>query len=676
MLHTVRRFFLLLTVGFPLFLSAAPQPLKIDDVPKVLERLFSFHIENKELNPTLLRRSFKLYIEQFDPDKSYLLEKEVVPFLTLSDAEAQKIIGRLRRGDYSDYWALNQLLQQAALRSQRIRQELSAEMAQADLSYEHSSHLPPAHYCQSLSDLQKRVQGKMARFYLFHRARTALSDYGRRLKVYQLFDRKLKRFEAQYLFIHSSTGAPLPPDRQEHYFALRLLKSLAKSLDTHTAFFSPEEAYEMRLALEKQFEGVGVVLAEGIDGVIISDLIRGSPAHTSGKIQVNDRLIAIDGRALDGIPFEEVLEILKKKGRDELLLSFVRANPSTGREEQFQVSLRKQPIVMKEERIETSFEQYGNGVIGKIVLHSFYETSDGMSSEKDIKEALRQFRQHGELLGLVLDLRENSGGFLSQAVKVAGLFISNGVVVISKYGQGEVHYLRNIVGKSAYNGPLVVLTSKMSASASEIVAQALQDYGVALVVGDERTFGKGSIQYQNVTDEKADQFFKVTVGRYYTVSGHSTQIEGVHADIVVPTQFAPYNIGERYLEYPLPPDHVDPAYVDPLSDLDEKAQRLFRAKYLPYLQRVVSFWKKMLPTLQKNSAARLAKDPLFQALLRKQEKVRERLATLPANTVDEPLFIGLEDIQMGEAVNIIKDMIYLETEARQAAHTLLPTGSD
>src|SRR5262249_53796114 len=158
--------------------------------------------------------------------------------------------------------------------------------------------------------------------------------------------------------------------------------------------------------------------------------------------------------------------------------------------------------------------------------------------------------------GLVLDLRENAGGFLSQAVKVSGIFLSNGIVVISKYSRGDVHFLRNIVGRSYFNGPLVILTSKMSASASEIVAQALQDYGVGIVVGDERTFGKGSIQYQTVTDMSTDLFFKVTVGKYYTASGRTTQIEGVKTDIVVPTHYAPYHIGERYLEYPLSADKV------------------------------------------------------------------------------------------------------------------------
>ncbi len=391
------------------------------------------------------------------------------------------------------------------------------------------------------------------------------------------------------------------------------------------------------MSLEKQFEGVGVVLSEGIDGVMIAELIKGSPAELSGQIQVNDLLVEIDGLPTDRTSFEDVLEMLKKKDRGEIILGFKRFDLQTQREKFFRVPLRKRPIVMKEERIQTGYEKFGDGIIGKISLHSFYESSDGISSEKDIKDAIRSFREKGELHGLVLDLRENSGGFLSQAVKVAGLFVSNGVIVISKYGKGEVHYLRNIVGRSFFNGPLVVLTSKMSASASEIVAQALQDYGVAIVVGDERTFGKGSIQYQTVTDEKADIFFKVTVGRYYTVSGKSTQIDGVIADIVVPTQYAPYNIGERYLEYPLSPDQVAAAYIDPLTDLDEKTRKLFQQRYLPYVQRVVPFWKKMLPALRKNSAYRMAHDPKFQTFLKKQDKMKARAGSLPVNTIDDQI---------------------------------------
>jgi carboxyl-terminal processing protease len=166
-------------------------------------------------------------------------------------------------------------------------------------------------------------------------------------------------------------------------------------------------------------------------------------------------------------------------------------------------------------------------------------------------------------------------------------------------------------------------------------------------------------------------FFKVTVGRYYTASGKSTQIEGVKADIVVPSHYAPYKIGEMYLEYPLPADQVDPAFVDPLTDLDEKTRKLFQMRYLPFTQRVVSFWKKRLPALKEHSAQRLASDPAFREFLQKQEVIKARAAALPANTVDEQIQMGMDDIQMKEAVNIVKDMIIFEAQGN-----LLRTGSD
>ncbi len=670
-------FFVLLLVIWVLPLTSAQNSLKMGDIPRVMERFFSLHIENKEFSPALVRRSMKLYIEQFDPEKSYLLESEIAPYLNLSEKRTNEILARLKKSDYSDFIALNQVIQKAIVRAESYRQAIADRLVlQENLVAESNT---PSQYARSESELIERQKSRMIRFYFFHKARTRIDSLERRTKVYSLFEKKVRRIEYGYLFL-TPEADHLTREKIEHLMALRILKSFAKSLDTHTSFFSPEEAYEMRLSLEKQFEGVGVVLSEGIDGIMIAELIPGSPAEQSGKIKINDLLVEIDGNSLDAFSFEEVLDLLKKRDRGEIQMGFRRVDPLSKKELNFDVFLKKRPIVMNEERIQTHTEKFGHGIIGKIALHSFYESGDGVSSERDIKDAIRSFKEKGELLGLVLDLRENSGGFLSQAVRVAGLFVSNGVIVISKYGKGEIHFLRNVVGKSYFNGPLIILTSKMSASASEIVAQALQDYGVALVVGDERTFGKGSIQYQTVTDEKADLFFKITVGRYYTVSGKSTQIDGVQADIVVPTQYAPYNIGEKFLEYPLPPDKVEAAYVDPLSDLDERTRHIFQVRYLPFLQRVVPFWKRMLPTLRKNSSYRLGHDPNFQAFIQAQDTIRSRQSGMPVNTIDEPIQIGMEDLQMLEAVNIVKDMILLEAEARPTAigakDEPLKTGTD
>ena len=196
---------------------------------------------------------------------------------------------------------------------------------------------------------------------------------------------------------------------------------------------------------------------------------------------------------------------------------------------------------------------------------------------------------------------------------------------------------------SLYIGPLILLTSKLSASAAEIVAQALQDYGVAVVVGDERTFGKGSIQYQTVTDDSHPYFYKVTVGKYFTASGKSTQIEGVHADILVPSAYYSYEFGEKYLQYPLKADRIYSFYHDSLEDLDMRTKKWFQENYIPYLQRPVSIWKEMIPLLKERSALRISENEAFQKFLNQDEK--------PSS-----------DIQMQEALEILKDMIRISTE--------------
>ena len=451
--------FLLLSVWTFSLPASEQNQLKINDIHRVMERLFHFHIENKELSPALVKRSLKIYIEQFDPEKVYLLESEVAPYLNPGEQRVGEILGRLQKNDYSDFIALNQVAQKAIVRAQGLRKAIAHNLIHQELERESLGGFS-LRYSQTEQELADRQRARMVRFYFFHKMRTNLSTLERRAQVYSLFEKRVRRPEYNYLFL-AMNGAPLAQERIEYLMSLRILKSFAKSLDTHTSFFSPEEAYEMRMSLEKQFEGVGVVLSEGVDGIMIAELLRGSPAEQSQRIRENDILVEIDGTSITPLSFEEVLDLLKKKDRGEIVLGFKRFDAKSNKEEFFRVPLKKRPIVMNEERIQTSEESFENGIIGKISLHSFYESTDGVTSERDLKEAIRSFRQKGELKGLVLDLRENSGGFLSQAVRVAGLFMSNGVVVISKYGKGEVHYLRNVAGKSFFSGPIVVLTSNV-----------------------------------------------------------------------------------------------------------------------------------------------------------------------------------------------------------------------
>jgi carboxyl-terminal processing protease len=364
--------------------------------------------------------------------------------------------------------------------------------------------------------------------------------------------------------------------------------------------------------------------------------------------------VEINGRSVENASYDDVLRLLQDSGSGAVQIGLRRFREGNAGE-LYQVELRREKIVMQDDRVQYSFERFGDGIIGKIDLPSFYESGEGMSCEVDLKEALRGLKKQGDLKGLVLDMRENSGGFLNQAVKVAGLFVSSGIIVISKYAHGETQYLRDLDGRTYYNGPLVILTSRGSASAAEIVAQALQDYGTALVVGDDRTYGKGTIQYQTVTDSSAASFFKVTVGRYYTVSGRTTQIDGVLADINVPTSYSALAIGERYLQYPLKSDRIPSAYVDPLSDIDPRNRPWFQKNYMANLQKKISLWTQMLPQLSSNSAYRLQQNKdyvLFLGALEQSRKGERFTPTAQANW-------GVDDLQMLEAVNILKDMVML-----------------
>ena len=654
----IRKPFVLILLFLTICSFGTPQRLKKQDVRKTMQEMLAYHVEYKEFSSLLARRSLKLYIQQFDIEKNYLFASEAKTFLDPRDERVQSAVRKYQKDDLSEFAAANQVVQNSIMRARRIRAEVERELILSNENFTYPQGESYLDYARNEDELRNRIRRQLVRLLVLEKKWNDIADWTPqdKQKIFALWEKRLGRYETPYLTMDSS-GNSIPAETADHYLSLHTLKAMAKSLDAHTSYFSPEEAFEMRASLEKQFEGVGIVLREGISGVVISDLIKGGPADKSGKITPGDLIVKIDGKSVEGASYEEILTSLQGSGSSIVRIGF---NRKTGKQEvvYYEVDLKREKIVMQDERLQYTFEPYADGIIAKLTLPSFYESGNDSSCEKDIRDALRELRKEGTIYGVVLDMRENSGGFLNQAVKVAGLFISSGVVVISKYSEGEVQYLRDIDGRSYYSGPLVILTSKASASAAEIVAQALQDYGVALVVGDERTYGKGTIQYQTVTDDHASVFFKVTVGRYYTVSGRSTQIEGVKADILVPTFYSAFNIGEKYLEYALKSDRIAPAYVDPLTDIDLRNRAWFQRNYVPHIQKKLSVWNQMLPTLKDNSSFRLKLNKNYQLFLSTLEaQASNRFSpTIKQNW-------GADDLQMNEAVNILKDMIIIQAES-------------
>lgn len=607
-----------LMLMWTLQLRGVDKPLVKSDVRLTMREMFSYHVENKELSPEIVRRTLRIYIEQFDSQKLYLTQEEVNSYLNPSYSLISQIIDGYFSDDISVFEKINQIFVNAILRSRAYREEM--------VSYLVAQGEPmPAPDLQKYAETPEQLKERVWQ-HLSSKLKANM-EVKKKQGAFVMWQRRVERYEKGYLAADT------------HSITLHVLRAMARSLDAHTGYYSSQEAAEIRSSLQKEFEGVGVIFKEEIDGVYVGGVVPGSPAARSLMVEPGDILIAIDGCEVEALPYDEVIEKLRGGVGSTVKLKFLRSG------QQVNVELKREKIAMNEERLSVSFERVADGVIGKLVIPAFYDNGRNIALDLDLKEALRFLEKNGPIRGLILDLRDNTGGFLTQAVKVAGMFIPNGLIVISKYSNGETRYTRDIDGRKTYEGPLLVLTSKMSASASEIVAGALQDYGAALIIGDARTFGKGSMQYQTITDDKAKAFYKVTVGRYYTASGRSPQIEGVKADIVIPSELAHINVGEKFLKYPLSGDQLD--------QVNPGAQGGFRSfeNPVPYLKMRESPCRKMLAKLAKNSEERLAKDPDFQIFLKKMEGK----TASPKRGENW----GVDDLQLREAVKIIQDMLFL-----------------
>lgn len=662
------RFILLLICGASF--SYADDLLKKEDIHKVMHQIFKQHVDKKAMSTTILKNALRNYIEQFDPQRIYLLEEEVRPYLQPTDDEMQQMLDQYKQDDLSAYIQLNIIIQHSIQRARGIRKEIElnpSHLFQKNSWKEESTQFHE--FARSIQDLKKRIQDNMIEFIQEESARfgavTIMRDEKKTLSVYE---KKMKHTENQYLATNEA-GNPLSPSEQENLFVLHVLKALASSFDAHTKVLNNSEAYDMKMRLEKQYTGIGVILKKRGSYVIIAGLVEGSSAAKKGEVHINDRVIEIDGRPIADEPFDRVLDKIRDEKSPTMTLTLSRdieENHETVKK-QIIVQLKRETLAINEGRVESSFVPYDNGIIGRISLHAFYQGANGISSENDVQEAIKKLKTQGNLRGLVLDLRDNGGGFLIQAVKVGGLFIKSGIIVISKYSNGEEHFYRDIDGTTTFDGPLVVLTSRETASAAEIVTQALQDYGVAIVVGDDHTYGKGTIQSQTVTDNGSTSFFKVTVGKYYTVSGKTPQLLGVTSDIVVPSFFEREPVGEEYLDDAVASDKIASSYGDQMKDVETELKPWYLRYYAPNMQHKKDLWRSMLPTLKKNSENRIAHNKNYQIFIREMngtdtnESKPKGAWLFPEHDSKDPVE---EDLQLTEATNIVKDMITMQSKIR------------
>ena len=357
------------------------------------------------------------------------------------------------------------------------------------------------------------------------------------------------------------------------------LNALAHIYDPHSDYMGHEELESFKTGMSLSLFGIGATL-QSVDGYCrIRDLVPGGPAARSGQLKVGDRVVAVGQGAgkepadLVDLPLPQAVELIRgPKGSEVTLIVIPDGADGSARKT---VTIRRDEIHLDEEHAKGRIVDtpMGNGKserLGVIDLPAFYASDDGRgaSATADVAKLLRKFQQE-DVRGIILDLRHNGGGSLEEAINLTGLFIPSGPVVQTRDPDGHIEIDSDHEGAPLYKGPLIVLTSRFTASASEILAGALQDYGRALIVGDSSTFGKGTVQTMlplgqimkrsGAAVEKDPGALKLTISKFYRPSGKSTQLRGVHPDIVLPSLSDNPEIGEAAMKNPLEWDTVPAA---------------------------------------------------------------------------------------------------------------------
>ncbi len=451
------------------------------------------------------------------------------------------------------------------------------------------------------------------------------------------------------------------------------LDALAQTYDPHSEYLSKADLKNFSINMGLSLVGIGAMLRTEDGYAKIESLVPGGPAQVDGRLKVGDRITAVGQGSSDLVDcrdmrLDKVVEMIRgKKGTHVHLLVIPSdaADPSKRKN----IEIVRDEIKLKDQEARADIiikkDENGNPVkLGWITLPSFYADMDKhqKSTTRDVLALLKRLKKEN-IAGLVVDLRKNGGGSLEEAISLTGLFLKSGPIVQTKGSNGSITVSQDPDPGIAYAGPLLVLTSRQSASASEIFAAALQDYGRAVIVGDKNTFGKGTVQtileigrFTSLLGSRSadDGALKLTIQKFYRVAGGSTQLRGVASDVVLPTLTDLPEYGESALKNCLGYDEVKPARYTKWSDthslfIDElkrrSAERVQANPEFHYVMQDMELLRKKLDENRISLNEDVRKKELDEDKLRKETRTKERLARhdeeprvyrLTLDTVDKP----------------------------------------
>ena len=626
--------------------------LTCDWVDPIQSVYLSNHLIFKQKDKELQTRVTDQFIKHIDPAKIYFLQADV-DLLRSNMKNVFDDIAKKKCGFIADTQAL--LLKRMNERTEHIKKALGKDfkfLKDTEFVYDPDKK----EYAKTEAEANEFVD-KYLQFQVANYLATDMKLDEAKKRVIKNHERNLKR----------------ATDTNNDELVARYLNDFALALDPHSSFFSKDSFDDFSIDMKLKLEGIGATLSYEDGFTVVESLVTGGAAAKSGLIEPKDKIVAVSkGGKMENVidmDLKDVVKLIRGPKGTKVKLTILRKE--SGSNKKFDLELTREKISLDEQGISISYDERNvDGVkkkVGIINFPSFYADSNegGRTSSADLRKVIADARAQ-KADALVVDLTSNGGGSLEDAVKIGGMFIKTGNIVKQSSLKKSESALADDDKAVDWNGPLVILTSRVSASASEILSGAMKDYGRAVIVGADHTYGKGSIQ--QVLPIPGDLgALKITVGMFFTPGGYSTQHRGVEADVLLPSPYSLDDIGEKSMDYSLPPKKIE-AFLSKEANTDDAKD---------HWQPIQAGWIK---TLKSRSELRVAKNEEFKKIneeLEKTKKMGKKISVADVlkdkgekekkvkkskfsdKKTREAEYMKRADIQ--EAVNVATDLLILES---------------
>jgi carboxyl-terminal processing protease len=624
------------------------------------------HYSKLKIDDSLSPRVMDKFIDGLDGQRSYFLASDIAEF----ESHRLRFDDMIRTGDIEPAYLIFARYQQR--NRERVQHALALLDREPDFALNESFEFdresaPWAKDSAELDELwRKRVKNDAISLLLTNKSWAEARDVLR-----TRYERVLKRADQV---------------KPEEVFEL-FLNAYARTFDPHSSYFSPRNSEEYKIQMSLNYEGIGASLQLVDEYVTIMNLIEGGPAAAAGTLKINDRITAVgqgrDGSMTDvvGWRIDDVVQLIRGKGGTPVRLQILPAGAAPGSPEKTvefirgKVTLEAQAAKKELKTFRRGEREYKVGVINVPGFYSDYDAQragekDYRSTTRDVRKLIDELKKEG-VDSIVMDLRGNGGGFLPEAQSLTGLFIDRGPVVQVQFSGGDKEVLDDDQSGVAYDGPLVVLIDRFSASASEIFAGAIQDYGRGVVVG-QRSFGKGTVQnlvpLSRWSARPVNGQLTVTIGKFYRVTGESTQHRGVEPDVTLASPISLADIGESSLDDALPWDRIQAAGFGQPGQLapsiaklvtEENARQRRDPDYRWWLADIAAVEKlRSQKNLSLNIETRKADRAALETERLARENDRRAARQQPAlKSISELDSAELPDVILDQAVQVAGDMV-------------------